>query len=160
MKTRFYFSLFIIISSFYSCEKDNNYPPGGTPPLLQTNGFNIVSSHYWRISELYLRTISDPNGDNVLDTSFYNDFPNSCLVDNKYYFKMNGYMVTDDGADTCLAATDSVTWGMANNDTEIIIDSDHFQVENLTSSLFKISITTVNGPPTYIIDERVTMVYP
>src|SRR5688572_27662748 len=126
MKTGTYLALFILTSVFYSCDKDDNTP--SPPPPSPQSRYDILTSHYWRNSEFYARIIADINLDGIMDTSYEYNFPDPCMEDDKNYFKTTGYMIIDDGANMCQTGVDSSMWALANNDTELILDSISFSI--------------------------------
>src|SRR5436190_10991895 len=115
MKTGLYLTLFILTSVLCACKKDDNTPSSAPPP--SQSRYSILTSHYWRNSVFYMRMIGDLDLNGIPDTTYYNQFPDTCETDDKNYFKSNGYLVTDDGPITCQTSGDSLIWALANNDT-------------------------------------------
>jgi hypothetical protein len=159
MKTGIYLTLFILGSVFYSCEKDDDSPSSALPASSQSK-YSILTSHYWRGIYSDGMLVYDMNFDSIPDTLYSHSTPDSCEIDDRYYFKTNTYLVWDPYLVTCAESIDSMTWSLANNDTELIIGSDSYPIIAITSSQIQFRQVITNTSTPFLEIDTISLIYP
>jgi len=132
MKTALYVTLFIM-AGIFSCKKDSNSP---APPAGPPSRYQLLTSHYWKSGNYTAVIYTDINGDGVIDTTYSNGGPDSCSADDRTYLFTNGTMVRNYGSIDCNFLSDTTTWTLVNNDTQLLIDSVYSDIISLSSTEF------------------------
>jgi len=158
MKTGICIAVLICISVFYSCKKDENNPSG--PAASVSSVSSLLTSHYWRYYHGSGTEIRDTSGDGIPDTAYYSITPDSCLADDRFYFRTNGLFIKDPYLVSCSNFMDTMTWSWTSDSTVIILDSDPSKIINLTSTQLKLGYAFTIASPYEFIRDTILMVYP
>ena len=103
----------------------------------------LLTSRSWKI----IAAVSDDDGNGSYETDDFAFFP-PCFKDNFLSFNTNGQVVQDEGLTKCDVAdpqTETSTWSFSNNETNITIDADTYDLMELRSSTLKVKQSFSGG---------------
>lgn len=129
MKKLFVFLLLVIASG--ACKKDDE-----AAPVTKTN---FLTTGTWVLSAV----TSDEDGDGTYETNDFVDFLD-CYKDNFYTFHPNGSWEMNEGPSKCDPGdpqTESSTWQLTDNDSNIQLAYDTYSVQQLTNSTLQIKLS-------------------
>jgi hypothetical protein len=113
-----------------SCKKDD--PEPATKSNFLTNGTWMVSA-----------VTSDDDGDGIYETNDYADFLD-CFKDNIHTFHSNGTFEMNEGPSKCDPGdpqTESSTWQLTNNDSNLNLANDVYTVQQLTNTTLQVKLS-------------------
>lgn len=126
-KTIFVFAAAFFLFFIPACKKEKDKTQSKTE-LLTTGSWKITAA------------VSDNDGNGSYETNDFASFP-TCFVDNIFTFKTNGQLELDEGPTKCDVMDpqiETVTWQFTTNDTKIVVDSDTYDITELSTTTFKI----------------------
>jgi len=135
--------LFIAVSAFCftACKKNDT----SSPPTTKKD---ILTSGSWKLTAV----VSDEDGDGTYEFDDYKEFE-ACFIDNSYTFKSDYTLIFDEGASKC-EDTDpqsfTSSWSLTNNDTNLVIESDTYVIQELTSTKL-VAKLTYGGPGSSLV---------
>ncbi len=133
-KTIFVFAATFFLFFIPACKKEKEKTQSKTE-LLTTGSWKITAA------------VSDNDGNGSYETNDFASFP-TCFVDNIFTFKTNGQLELDEGPTKCDILdpqVETVTWQFANNEANIVVDSDTYDLTELNTSTFKIKENLSGG---------------
>ncbi len=126
-KTIFVFAATFFLFFIPACKKENVKTQSKTE-LLTTGSWKITAA------------VSDNDGNGSYETNDFASFP-TCFIDNIFTFKTNGQLELDEGLTKCDVLDpqiETVSWQFTTNDTKIVVDSDTYDITELSTTTFKI----------------------
>ena len=126
-KTIFVFAATFSLFFIPACKKEKEKTQSKTE-LLTTGSWKITAA------------VSDNDGNGSYETNDFASFP-TCFVDNIFTFKTNGQLELDEGLTKCDVMDpqiETVSWQFTTNDTKIVVDSDTYDITELSTTTFKI----------------------
>ena len=122
MKKIIPFYALIILVAFASCKKEDNKPKTKS---------DFLTSGTWSVTAV----TSDDDGDGTYETNDFADFV-ACYKDNFYSFHADGIWELNEGPTKCEdidPQTDTDHWQLTNNETNIILATDTYIIQELTN---------------------------
>jgi hypothetical protein len=131
--------IFLFAAAFFlfftpACKKDKEKTQSKTE-LLTTGSWKVTAS------------VSDNDGNGTYETNEFALF-SACFVDNIFTFKTNGQLELDEGPTKCDVMDpqiETVAWQFTNNEMNIMVDSDTYDITELSSTTFKIKENLSGG---------------
>ncbi len=126
-KTTFLFTAAFFLFITPACKKDKEKTQSKTE-LLTTGSWKITAS------------VSDNDGNGTYETNEFASF-SPCFVDNIFTFKTNGQLELDEGPTKCDVMDpqiETVTWQLTNNEANLVVDSQTYDITELSATTFKI----------------------
>lgn len=124
-------TIFLFATAFIffctSCKKENVKTQSKTE-LLTTGSWKITAA------------VSDNDGNGSYETNDFASFP-PCFVDNIFTFKTNGQLELDEGPTKCDVLDpqiETVAWQLTNNEANIVVANDTYDLTELNTTTFKI----------------------
>ena len=133
-KTIFFFTAAFFLFFTPACKKDKEKTQSKTE-LLTTGSWKVTAS------------VSDNDGNGTYETNEFASFP-ACFIDNIFTFKTNGQLELDEGPTKCDVMdpqTETVAWQFTNNEMNIMVDSDTYDITELNTTTFKIKENLSGG---------------
>jgi len=103
----------------------------------------LLTSGSWKITA----AVSDDDGNGSYETDDFAFFP-PCFKDNFLSFSINGQVVQDEGLTKCDVTdpqTETSTWSFSNNEMNITIDADTYDLMELNNSTLKVKQNLSGG---------------
>jgi len=125
-------SLFLFVTP--ACKKDKDKTQSKME-LLTTGSWKVTAS------------VSDDDGNGTYETNDFASFP-ACFIDNIFTFKTNGQLELDEGPSKCDIMdpqTETVTWQFTNNEANLVVDGDTYDIAELSTTTFKIKENLSGG---------------
>lgn len=133
-KTIFLFTAAFFLFFTPACKKDKDKTQSKTE-LLTTGSWKVTAS------------VTDNDGNGTYETNEFALFP-ACFVDNIFTFKTNGQLELDEGPTKCDVMDpqiETVAWQFTNNEMNITVDSDTYDITELNTTTFKIKENLSGG---------------
>ena len=133
-KTIFLFTAAFFLFFTPACKKDKDKTQSKTE-LLTTGSWKVTAS------------VTDNDGNGTYETNEFALFP-ACFVDNIFTFKTNGQLELDEGPTKCDVMDpqiETVAWQFTNNEMNIMVDSDTYDITELNTTTFKIKENLSGG---------------
>ena len=95
----------------------------------------LLTSGTWKLTAV----VSDNDADGTYETDDYTGFPD-CYKDNFYSFHTNGVLEMNEGPLKCDPTdpqTETTNWQLINNDVNLVIWNDTWEVLELTNTTLK-----------------------
>ena len=125
MKQSIFYSVFIIVFLLFACNKTDN----------NVSKTALLTSGSWKLTAV----VSDNDADGTYETDDYAGFPD-CYKDNFYIFHTNGVLEMNEGPFMCDPTdpqTETTNWQLINNDANLMIWNDTWEVLELTNTTLK-----------------------
>jgi hypothetical protein len=126
-KISFLFAATLFLFFTPACKKDKDKTQSKME-LLTTGSWKVTAS------------VSDNDGNGSYETNEFASF-SSCFIDNIFTFKTNGQLELDEGPTKCDIMdpqTETVVWQLTNNEANLVVDSDTYDITELSTTTFKI----------------------
>ena len=133
-KTIYLFAAAFFLFFIPACKKDKEKIQSKTG-LLTTGSWKITAS------------VSDNDGNGSYETNEFALF-SACFIDNIFTFKTNGQLELDEGPTKCDVIDpqiETVAWNFTNNETSIVVESDTYDITELSTTTFKIKENLSGG---------------
>ena len=104
------------------------------------SGMDLITSGTWKVIAHTVEPGSDYDGDGDIDTDLFTLY-NECDKDLSYAFKRNGILEVKGGhlkCDTLGFQDYSIQWAFKNDEKELLLERDEYQILELTSTKLKI----------------------
>jgi hypothetical protein len=109
----------------------------------------ILTTGSWRLTA----SETDNDGNGTYEVNEYSSFL-PCFTDNFFTFNVSGQVISDEGLTKCDpmdSQTETTTWQFTNNETNLVVDGDSYEIKELSNTTLRLKLPFAGGRSSQVI---------